>query len=1021
MPYLLPANISMNKTPIARRGLVTRCFLPAVFAAIFAGLAPSAIAADAAANGIVRGQVSNGFTHANLDGVRVKIAELGREVLTDHAGNYEISGVPAGTYVVSFDYPGLDAQRATVQLEAGGQVQQDVKLTSSVYVLEKFSVDAVREGNAAAIVAQRNAVNVQNIVTADAFGSIAKGNVGNFLRRLPGIAGTTDEIDTENIILRGMPAEFTTMDIDGARYASGGTGRNQSALSVPTDMIERVEVVKAPLPENEADSLGGRVNMITKSAFDRQGRLLTYRAGDSYSFTYGNAVGRHRPSSFAPSFEASYGEAFSVLGGRNNLGIYTSANWERILDVRGTTAWDNTTTVSGVEYPRFNNGSIALHGVDRGGTTLRVDYKLGPDAMIGTQLMYNTYTNDMYRTRNQIKNGTVRPALSTPDYMFTVIDGANYATERSDRHQPQNRIAARVYGKYRTSGDIKLDADFQAQRTTQRNYTTFYNATSARKFNYVLDRVTFDPRWPSIRMTSGFYTGNTTTTTALPSTYLDLNPFSDDFSNTSSTSGLQFQRIFSKNEIVTAKANATKDLNFRWPIELKTGVSYRGETVKSSRDDLRGQINLATTGYGPDLHLLNDSNWDLGGAIGRYPVGTTADLDKVISALGIAYAGPNNDPIARWNYNPKTFSIDTNSTRQNTLQNTRKIFERIYGTYAQGSIKIGRFSLLTGVRFEQTEDTREQPVRNRSLAGTLGEWTTRGWTDGSYNDYFPSAHARYAISPNLIAHASYSTTSGRPNWSNILGVTDSDDTKHTLNIPNIDLKPRTSTNCDVSLEYYFEPVGVISIGAFRKEIKNYDVTTSYIISAAEAADLGAQPAPGDDTPYLVSTKLNAGDGLVRGLELNYSQSLSFLPGYFRGLGVFANFTYLKTTGTFDNLGVAGLPPVKTDKLEKFIPRTANAGLSYVYNRVDVRASWNFTDDWSENTPTDPSTTKIRGSRWSIDLSSKYKLSRRISLFADLVNLTTNHGKKYRGWVASNRRVETNALGFIVTAGVQGSF
>lgn len=1011
----------MKKTPNLLRGLLTRFLLPVVTVLLTASAVPASSAADATATATIRGQVSNGYTRANLEGVRVALAPGGRETTSDHQGNYEITDLAPGTYVLSFDYPGLDTQRVSVEVAAGAQVQQDVKLNSNVYVLEKFTVDAVREGNAAAIVAQRNAVNVQNIVTADAFGSIAKGNVGNFLRRLPGIAGTTDEIDTENIILRGMPAEFTTMDIDGSRYASGGTGRNQSALSVPTDMIERVEVVKAPLPENDADSLGGRVNMITKSAFDRQGRLLTYRVGDSYSFTYGTAVGRNRASSLAPSFEASYGEAFSVLGGHNNLGIYTSANWERIIDVRGTTAWDNTTTVSGVEYPRFNNGSIALHGIDRGGATLRVDYKLGPDAMIGTQLTYNTYTNDMFRTRNQIKNGTVRPLLSQADYMFTVIDGANYATERSDRHQPQNRLAARLYGKYRTSGDIKLDGDFQAQRTTQRNYTTFYNATSARKFNYVLDRVHYDPRWPAIGMTSGFYTGSTTTTTTLPSSYLDINPFSDDFSNTSSTSGLQFQRIFSKNEIVTAKANATKDFATRWPIEVKTGVSYRGESVKSSRDDLRGQFNLSSSGYGPDLHLLNDTNWNLGGAIGRYPVGTTADLSKVISALGIDYAGPADDPIARWNYNPKTFSIDTNSTRQNTLQNTRKIFERIYGTYAEGSIKVGRLNVLAGVRFEHTEDTREQAIRDRSKSGTLAEWSTRGWSGGSYSNYFPSVHARYAISSNLVAHASFSTTSGRPNWSNILGVTDSDDTKHTISVPNIDLKPRSSRNYDVSLEYYFEPVGVISIGAFRKEIKNYDVTTSYLISAAEAADLGAQPAPGDDTPYLLSTKLNAGDGLVRGLELNYSQSLSFLPGYFRGLGVFANFTYLKTEGTFDNVGVAGLPPVKTDRLEKFIPRTANAGVSYVYNRVDVRASWNFTDDWAENTPDNAATTKIRGSRWSIDVTSKYKLNRRLSLFADLVNVTTVHGKKYRGWVAANRRVETNALGFIATAGIQGSF
>jgi iron complex outermembrane recepter protein len=994
----------------------------AVFAFAFSGWC-GVLAAETLpqSSGSIFGQVSNAVTGANLQGARIQIAGTNREVLSDSQGFYEFNGLAPGNYTLMLSYPGLDTQNKTVTVQAEARARQDVGLNSGVYMLEKFTVAGEREGNAAAIVAQRNAVNIQNVVTSDAFGSIAKGNVGNFLRRLPGIAGTTDEIDTENVILRGMSAEFTTMDIDGSRYAGGGTGRNQSALSVPTDMIERVEVIKAPTPENAADSLGGRVNMVTRSAYDRQGRQVTFRLADSYSFTYGRAVGRHSKSSAAPSLATSFSDVYSVAGGHNNLGIYTSANWERILDVRGTTAWDNTTTSGGVEYPRFNNGSIALHGIDRGGATFRIDYKLSGHSSIGTQLSWNTYTNNLFRTRNQVKNGTVRTALSTPDYMFTVLDGASYATERSDRFQPQNRLAARVYGKYATASNIKFDTDFSVQRTTQRNYTTFYNATSTRKFNYVLDRRAGDYRWPAIRMLSDFYTTTGPTTTALPATYLDVNPFSDDFRDTSSTSGLQFQRIFSKNEIVSAKVDATKVLAARFPIEFKSGLNYRGEAVKSSRDDLRGEFNLTAAGFGKDLSSLNDQNWDLGGAIGRYPVGVTADLDKVKQALGISYAGPANDPINSWNYNPKTFAISTDSTRQNTLQNNRKVFEHIFAWYGQGSVKLGSLNILTGVRVEHTEDTRNQVARNRAAAGTLAEWTSRRWNNASYTNYFPSIHARYTLTRNFIVHASYSTTSGRPNWSNILGVADSDDTKHTITVPNLDLKPRTSQNYDLSLEYYFEPVGVLSFGVFRKDIKNYDVTTSEIISTAQAIDLGAQPAPGDDTPYTVSTKENAGTGLVKGIEASYSQSLTFLPGVFRGLGVFANFTYLQTEGTFTNTGTAGAPPISTKKLQGFIPRTANAGLSYVYSKVDLRASWNFTDYWSENTPSDPLTTKIRGSRWAIDVSSKYRVSKRLSLFADFVNITTNHGEKYRGFVAQNRRVETNALGFLVTAGVQGTF
>jgi iron complex outermembrane receptor protein len=1002
------------------RGLRLSVALTALFALATAGLAQSS------ATGTISGQVSNLTTGANLSGARLQLEGIARETLTDAQGFYELSDLAGGDYVLAVSYPGLDSQKIPVTVGAAGRTRRDVALNSTIYTLEKFTVAGEREGNAAAIAAQRNAVNVQNVVTADAFGSMAKGNVGNFLRRLPGIAGTSDEIDTENVILRGMSAEFTSMDIDGTRYAgAGGTGsRTQSALGMPADLIERIEVVKSPTPDTPADSLGGRINLVTKSAYDQQGRRIRASFADSYSPTYGRAVGRHRTSSFAPSMSVSYADIFSVNGGRNNLGVILSANWERILDVRGTTSWDNFSGTP--QLPRFNNGSIALHGVDRGATQLKADYKFSERLQFGASAGYNMSTNVMYRTRAQIKNGTVRNALSNPDYSFTVVDGANYGTERSDRDRWANRLSARTWAKYKTSAGWRFEGDLSAQRTTQKDFTNFYNATSNRKFNYALDRrasAGADSRWPAIRMLSDFYTGNATTTTAVPSTFLNINPFSDDFRDTNTTSGLQFQQIFSKNEIVNAKVDTIKALRLIVPIELKAGGSYRVESAKSSRNDLRGQINLAPAGFGPDLRALTDTKWDLGGAIGRYPVGYAHDLSKVMQAMDLYFVGDNPDPAAEWHYNPSKFTIDTAGTRQNTLQNRRKIWERVSSAYTQGTVNLGPLNILAGVRMEHTESTREQVARNRKAAGTLAEWTNREWGTAGYTNFFPSVHTRYSMTRNLILHTSYGTTAGRPNWGNLIGVEDIDDSGHTVTVPNLDLKPRTSENYDLSLEYYFEPVGVFSVGVFEKRIKNYDVNLKVPITIAQARDYGAQPDPTYTGLYTLSTRFNAGSGTVRGIEANYSQSLSFLPGVFRGLGVFANFTYNQTEGTFSNLDPTGNSPsaTSTRKLQGFIPRTANAGFSYVYGRFDLRPSWNFTDDWPEDTPTDASTTKIRGSRWSIDFSGKYRVTRQLTAFLDLVNLTTNHGKKYRGYVDNLRRNETNALGFLITGGIQANF
>ena len=983
-----------------------------------------ALAWAQATGGSISGQVSNATTGANLQGVRVTVAGTGREAFTNAGGSYDLSNLAPGRYTLAFEYPGLDRREMTVNVDGGARAKQDVTLTSDVYVLQQFTVAGEREGNAAAIAAQKAAIAPTNIVASDAFGNIAKGNVGNFLRRIPGITGTTDEADTDNVQLRGMSAAFTAIDIDGVKYATSNGGRNQSVQGIPTDMIERIEVVKSPTPDTDSDSLAGRINMVTKSAYDRKGRQITFRAANTYSFTYGKDVGHGRNSWLSPNLSGSYSDVFSVAGGENNLGIIATANWERILDVRGTTSWDSFSTVSGRSLAQFNNVSVALHGIERGGALIKADYKFSNEISFGTQGSYNMSANSLLRTRNQLQSGTIR-AIS-PGLEATVVDGAQYAIERGTRDNEEHRTAARFWAKYdnRASG-WRLGAETTLQRTYGNNFTDQITARSNQRINYIMDRrleTGSDMRWPALRVFTAPYTGNAQTTTVLPTAFLDINPFSDDFRNTGAMGG-QWQQLFAKRETVNSRFDLTKKFATRWPLEVKTGVAHKYESYKQSRNDLRGALNLAAAGFGPDFRSLLDTGWNLGGAIGRYPVGTMLDMTKVKEAAGISFRGDNPDPAQEWAYNARNFTINTSSTQQNTLQNNRRIWERNVAGYIQGTTKIGRLDVTTGVRAERTEAMRNQTVRNREpgVTGTLAEWTGRAYGDSSYEKVYPSIHGRYTFSRNLHFRASWGTTSGKPNYGQILGTTDIDEGAHTISLPNLNLRPRQSKNTDLSVAYYFEPVGEVTVGVFEKKITDYDSNVVRIISPQEAAALGATPLAGDTTPWQYTTRLNTGDGLVRGLELSYTQQFSnVLPGAWRGFGFYSNFTVLTVEGTFD-INAVGSVPIKVTQLQDVIRRTANAGLSYNYGRYDLRLSYNFTDAFPESSSTNVTTVKIRGSRWTMDASVKYRLTRNLTLFADFVNITSNHGSKYRGYVDPLLRNETNALGFIGTAGIQVNF
>lgn len=1017
----MPQPTSASRRPGACRRL------PSFLTGLSLLLAALAVPAQAA---IIRGTVSNQATSKNLVGVTVSVSETGRSALTESGGLYEISGLAPGDYTLVFDYPGLDRQEVKVTVTDAAPAQQDVALQSDIYQMDTFTVASVREGNAASIVQQKKAVNVTNVVTSDAFGNIAKGNVGNFLKRIPGIAGTTDEVDTENILVRGIAANFTSLDIDGTRTANGSPdGRNQSAAGIPTDLIERVEVIKAAKPETDADSLGGRVNLITKSAYDRQGRSITFRAATSYSMTYGSDVGRRDGDPFAPSFAGTYSDVFSVFGGKKNLGLIAQANHERILEVRGTTAWNfgsaasNSGTIPAgqLDYPQFNNVSVALHEVVRSAASLRGDLKVSDRLTVGGTVGWSTHENNMWRSRNQLAAGVVNVPLSTDPY-FTVIDGARYRAIRETRDQTTDKTTARFNAKWRGAEDLKVDFDLSYELAERRENRESLNPTSRLRLNYALERRAeqTDPRWPSIRVITGPYSGNTVTTTAAPTSFLAINPFADDFSDANDAS-VFFRNHNTDNEIFGTRVDVTKKLRTRLPIELKTGLRYRSDITKANRDELNGALNVTTSSFLRDLSGFLDDDWNLGGAIGRYPVGFVPD-EKKLSTIGAAYVG-SPDPLTAWNFNPAVFTINNGNTRGNSLLNDRKIWEEITAAYVQGEVELSKkLRVLGGVRLERTDIERSIPLRNRKagVAGTLAEFTGRTRDAKSYDNWFPSLHGRYELSPNLILHASYSTTIGRPNFGDLLAAADANADTRIITVPNLELLPQESQNYDLSLEYYFEPVGVLSVGVFRKDITNYAVSLNFDVSAQEAEALyGAPISPGDTGTWEVRSKVNDGDAMVQGVEFNYSQQFQFLPGALKGLGIFANFTLLETEGTYTR-GSGGA--VTTD-LANFIPRTANAGLNYAYGRYDLRLQWNYTDAFPESVDINNPLirNKWRGERWAFDFTGRYKVTKNFTIFCDLSNFTENHGQKFRGTVEDVRREETNALGFLLTAGVLASF
>jgi TonB-dependent receptor len=205
-----------------------------------------------------------------------------------------------------------------------------------------------------------------------------------------------------------------------------------------------------------------------------------------------------------------------------------------------------------------------------------------------------------------------------------------------------------------------------------------------------------------------------------------------------------------------------------------------------------------------------------------------------------------------------------------------------------------------------------------------------------------------------------------------------DDDARTLTDGNPNLDVTEADNIDVSLEYYLKPLGVISVGAFRKSIDGFYFTTASTVVGGEY-----------DGYRLSRVEMGRG-GKVSGLEVEWQQRLSFLPGAWGGLGFGANHTWLDATGRYPTRPSDNLTFIGTAK------RTGNFNLSYVRRGLDLRLFYNLRGDYLSSVGARRALDIYEKERATLDFSAKYRFTRRLSAYANVKNLTDAPKITYQG-------------------------
>ena len=250
--------------------------------------------------GDVSGRVLNARTGRYLNQAEITVRDTSVQVFTNQFGEYQIYNLEPGTYTVEASFTGLETQRAEVTVRPGESSFQDFTFArrqqaarageegaEPVFELQEFVVDAndFQSMQEIAIQEERFSVNLKNVVSADAYGTVAQGNIGEFVKFIPGVqvdyGGTySSGADASAIRIRGYDASQTGITIDGIPVSNAQPGSLTRAIGL--DMLSinnaaRVEVIKVPTPDQPESSIAGTVNLVSKTAFEYPEPKLSYR------------------------------------------------------------------------------------------------------------------------------------------------------------------------------------------------------------------------------------------------------------------------------------------------------------------------------------------------------------------------------------------------------------------------------------------------------------------------------------------------------------------------------------------------------------------------------------------------------------------------------------------------------------------------------------------------------------------------------------------------------------------------
>ncbi|WP_025878687.1 TonB-dependent receptor [Stenotrophomonas indicatrix] len=742
--------------------------------------------------------------------------------------------------------------------------------------LDTVTVTGIRGSMEKSLDTKREANARVEVVTAEDVGKLPAHNVADTLQRLPGVNISSSSADeggfdeADRVSLRGTSPSLTQTLINGHTVGSAdwfvlsqgnNVGRSVSYSLLPSELVSSVEVNKSSQAKLQDGGTTGTVNIITRKPLEF-----------SKQFTAEGSIGMVR-SDQAKSNDPQYSALFNYKNEENTFGVMVQGFSQKRelrreaqeipggffqIGPKDPVALTNPDLI-GVNVPGLLGSTLFEQTRERKGGLVSLQFKPTDTLTLGlngfsSELKANNYN------RNFMMFGNSFAKVQAPNPGYVVKDGvltnATYAGVPGTNYAVYDMIYRESKAK---SSYVTFDADWQiSDSLTAKFQAGSTKGTGETPRQYIAE----------VTLAGG---GGASWATHGSGSPIDWNVGGDLSPNGVTSFGtwgnqqvtaedkekwatLDFNQYFNDGGVLSSI-----DFGLRFADHKREALSPEGATP----GDIWSALKNGTTSNYP-----NGFAGDIGGTFPRNIWYFTPGALKEAVTNNSTWLAGNDGPTGRHNYGAEW-----------------RVKEKNFAGYVQANFRGDWWSGNLGLRYvniKQDIDTYNavSNAADADVSSLFGMWERMAFQN-KRNRVLPSANIKFDLDDNLVLRVAASQTQTLPDYSALGASSYGSDLNRTGGGGNPNLKPTLSTNLDANLEWYFMPRGLLSIGAYHMDLKDYIAFD--VVSRQLYSELTNQLET-----YQISTPINA-DGKVTGVEVAYEQPIG---EYF---GVNANYTYANGT------------------------------------------------------------------------------------------------------------------------------